>query len=125
MECQLFAREHAAEQRELGAASLERAIDHQLESVAAIKREEWSKSIRKATLHRCGSIRRWPKCEFSVQVSNVSRSTKANPDPLLADNTGMYVAVLYDLGKRASQMFHVSGHDRIFLLRLFLLFTRN
>lgn len=83
----------------------------------ATEYEEWSKSFWETTLLQLGSIHRRPERELIVQVSNVSRSSKTNPDPFLADNTGMYVALLSDLEKRvASQTFHVSGPDRIFLL---------
>ena len=93
-----------------------------MEPIAAVKREERPESIGEATLLQRGSIRRRSKRELIVQVSNVSRS-KANPDPLLADNTGMYVAVLSDLEKRTSQMYHASGPDRIVLSRLFFSYS--
>ncbi|KOX73547.1 Serine/threonine-protein kinase ICK [Melipona quadrifasciata] len=67
---------------------MERASGYQLEPIAAIKREERPESIGEATLFQRGSIRRRSKRELIVQVSNVSRF-KANPDPLLADNTGI------------------------------------
>lgn len=102
---------------------MERASGYQLEPIAAVKCEERPESIGEATLLQRGSIRRRSKRELIVQVSNVSR-LKANSDPLLADNTGMYVAVLSDLEKRTLQMCHVSESDRIALSRLFFTYSQ-
>ena len=100
---------------------MERASGYQLEPIAAVKCEERQESIGETALLQRGSIRRRSKRELIVQVSNVSKF-KANPDPLLADNTGMYVAVLSE--KRTSRMCHASGPDRIALSRLFFTYSQ-
>lgn len=111
MERELFARQSEAEQRELGATTLERTgCWNQLESVA-VEFEEWSKSIRETALLQRGSVRRWAEHKFVVQVSNVSKSSKENPDSLL-DGNGMRADVLFDLEKSTLRAYILDGKIR-------------